>query len=209
MAHCVRRDTGGQTASAEPAVASLAQTPEQRSVTQWSVPPGAAFVEYVTEHDPAVCRTEYIPVVGRTERVPRWPFFGCVSVDSDAGFITSLTCNRYTYIWMLTLLETEMVPAKFAILLGVGLLSFLFVVALYVVWTRIVGLDPTVAQWCADLSRPVRTLIALVSGAGLATTIMAAPTVEVGIAGIVLLAASAFAALMVFEMLRHRPQSAT
>jgi len=45
-------------------------------------------------------------------------------------------------------------PAKFALLLGVGLLAFLFVVALYVVWTRIVGLDPTLAQRCADLSRP-------------------------------------------------------
>jgi hypothetical protein len=109
---------------------------------------------------------------------------------------------------MITLLETEMVPAKFAMLLGVGLLSFLFVVALYVVWTRIVGLDPTVAQWCATLSRPGRVVIALVSGAGLATASLAAPTVEAGVAGMVMLAASAFAALMVFEMVRQRQQSA-
>jgi hypothetical protein len=100
-----------------------------------------------------------------------------------------------------------MVPAKFAMLLGVGLLSFLFVVALYVVWTRIVGLDPTVAQWCADLSRPVRVLVALVSGVGLATASLAAPTVEAGVAGMALLAASAFAALLVFEMVRQRQQT--
>jgi cytochrome c oxidase assembly factor CtaG len=102
-----------------------------------------------------------------------------------------------------------MVPAKFAMLLGVGLLSFLFVVALYVVWTRIVGLDPTVAQWCADLSRPGRALVALVSGAALATGSLAAPTVEAGVAGMIMLAASAFAALMAFEIIRQRQQNAS
>lgn len=102
-----------------------------------------------------------------------------------------------------------MVPAKFAMLLGVGLLSFLFVVALYVVWTRIVGLDPTVAQWCADLSRPGRAAIALISGAALATGSLAAPSVEAGVAGMVMLAASAFAALMGFEMLRQLQRATT
>jgi hypothetical protein len=107
---------------------------------------------------------------------------------------------------MLTLLETEMVSAKFAMLLGVGLLSFLFVAAFYVVWARIVGLDPTAAQWCTDLSEPMRTLIALVSGGTLATASLAAPTVEAGIAGMVLLAASAFAGLLLFELVRQRQQ---
>ncbi|MFC4449598.1 hypothetical protein [Halorussus aquaticus] len=93
-----------------------------------------------------------------------------------------------------------MYPAKFALLLGVGLLAFLFVVSLYVVWTRIVGLDPTLAQRCANLPRPVRFLAALVSGALLGTASMAAPNVEVGITGLVLLAASTFAALMLFEL---------
>ncbi|UPV73418.1 hypothetical protein M0R89_12795 [Halorussus limi] len=91
-------------------------------------------------------------------------------------------------------------PAKFALLLGVGLLAFLFVLSLYVVWTRIVGLDPTLAQRCADLSGPVRSIIALLSGALLGTASMAAPNVEVGVAGMVMLAASTFAALMLFEL---------
>ncbi|NEU59248.1 hypothetical protein [Halorussus sp. MSC15.2] len=93
-----------------------------------------------------------------------------------------------------------MYPAKFALLLGVGLLAFLFVVSLYVVWTRIVGLDPTLAQRCANLPRPVRILAALVSGVLLGTASVAAPNVEVGITGLVLLAASTFAALMLFEL---------
>lgn len=100
-------------------------------------------------------------------------------------------------------------PAKFALLLGVGLLAFLFVVTLYVVWTRIVGLDPTVAQRCADLSMPVRAVIAVVSGTILGTASMAAPSVEVGVTGMVLLAASTFAALMVFELVQQRQRTAT
>lgn len=99
--------------------------------------------------------------------------------------------------------------AKFALLLGVGLLSFLFVVTLYVVWTRIVGLDPTLAQRCANLSRFARTGIALVSGAVLGTASLAAPTVEAGVAGMVLLAASTFAALMLFELVQQRQHAAT
>jgi cytochrome c oxidase assembly factor CtaG len=102
-----------------------------------------------------------------------------------------------------------MIPAKLAMLLGVGLLSFLFVVALYLVWTRMVGLDPTVAQWCADLSRPGRMVIALISGAALATGSLAAPTVEAGVASMVMLAASTFAALMAFEMIRQQELSAS
>ncbi|NHN58173.1 MULTISPECIES: hypothetical protein [Halorussus] len=98
-------------------------------------------------------------------------------------------------------------PAKFALLLGVGLLAFLFVVSLYVVWTRIVGLDPTLAQRCADLSRPGRVGIALVSGVVLGTASLAAPNVEVGVAGMVMLAASVFAALMLFELSQQRERA--
>lgn len=95
-------------------------------------------------------------------------------------------------------------PAKFALLLGVGLLAFLFVVALYVVWTRMVGLDPTVAQKCAALSTPTRAAVALASGVALGTASLAAPSVAVGVAGMVLLAASTFASLMVFELVQQR-----
>src|SRR6056297_2887110 len=95
-------------------------------------------------------------------------------------------------------------PAKFVLLLGVGLLAFLFVVALYVVWTRIVGLDPTVAQKCAALGRLSRALLALGSGVALGTASLAAPSVAVGVAGMVTLAASVFAALMVFELVQQQ-----
>lgn len=98
-------------------------------------------------------------------------------------------------------------PAKFSLLLGVGLLAFLFVVTLYVVWTRIVGLDPTVAQRCAELSMPAQILIALGSGVLLGTASLAAPSVEVGIAGMVLLAASTFASLMLFELVQQRQRT--
>jgi hypothetical protein len=99
-------------------------------------------------------------------------------------------------------------PAKFALLLGVGLFAFLFIVTLYVVWTRIVGLDPTLAQRCADFTRPARLVIALISGTILGTASLAAPTVKVGIAGLVLLATSTFAALMAFELVQQRQRTA-
>ena len=100
-------------------------------------------------------------------------------------------------------------PAKFALLLGVGLLSFLFVASLYVVWTHIVGLDPTLAQRCATFSLPGRTMVALFSGALLGTGSLAAPNVRVGVAGMVMLAASTFAALMLFELAQQRERVAS
>lgn len=100
-------------------------------------------------------------------------------------------------------------PAKFAMLLGVGLLAFLFVVTLYVVWTRIVGLDPTAAQWCANLSSPVRAAIAALTGVSLGAASLVAPSVKVGVAGLVMLAASAFAALMLFELVQQQYQALT
>lgn len=95
-------------------------------------------------------------------------------------------------------------PAKFALLLGVGLLSFLFVATLYVVWTRIVGMDPTVAQRYAALSRPVRGVVAVATGAILGSVSTVAPTVQLGILSMVVLAASTFAALMLFELVQQR-----
>lgn len=94
-------------------------------------------------------------------------------------------------------------PAKFALLLGVGLLAFLFVATLYVVWTRIVGMDPTVAQRYAALSPPVRGCLAAGTGMILGSVSVAAPTVQVGVVSMVLLAASTFAALMLFELVQQ------
>lgn len=103
-------------------------------------------------------------------------------------------------------LQIGMNPAKFSLLLGVGLFVFLFIVTLYVVWTRMVGLDPTVAQWCADLSGPVRGAIAALSGVALGVVSLVAPSVELGVVSMVLLAASLFAALMLFELVHQHYQ---
>jgi hypothetical protein len=93
---------------------------------------------------------------------------------------------------------------KFALLLGVGLLLFLFVAALYVVWTRMVGLDPTLAQRCASFSEIGRAAFAAISGTALGALSLAAPSVRTGVAVTVLLAASTFAALMLFELVQQR-----
>ncbi len=92
----------------------------------------------------------------------------------------------------------------FFLLLGVAVLSFLAVVALYVVWSRIVGLDPTLAQRFASFTGIKRLFTALVSGALLGTAVVVAPSVPVGIAAIVMLAASVFAGLMLFELMQKR-----
>ncbi|SIQ97028.1 hypothetical protein SAMN05421858_0975 [Haladaptatus litoreus] len=92
----------------------------------------------------------------------------------------------------------------FSLLLGVSLLSFLIVLAFYVVWSRIVGLDPTVAQRFVSLTKIKRFVMALLTGALLGTGVVIAPSVRVGVAGIVMLAASTFAALMIFELVQYR-----
>ncbi len=92
----------------------------------------------------------------------------------------------------------------FSLLLGVALLSFLVILSLYVVWSRIVGLDPTVAQRFVSLTKIKRFVMALLTGALLGTAIVVAPSVRIGVAAIVMLAASTFAALMVFELVQYR-----
>ncbi|WP_132058320.1 hypothetical protein [Halorussus amylolyticus] len=94
--------------------------------------------------------------------------------------------------------------AKFALLLGVGLLAFLFVTTLYVVWTRIVGLDPTVAQRFAALPSPIQAAVAAISGVILGSVSIAVPTVQTGVVAMVMLAASTFAALLLFELVQQR-----
>ncbi len=92
----------------------------------------------------------------------------------------------------------------FSLLLGVALLSFLIVLSFYVVWSRFVGLDPTVAQRFVSLTKIKRFVMALLTGALLGTGVVIAPSVRVGVAGIVMLAASTFAALMLFELVQYR-----
>ncbi|WP_458206435.1 hypothetical protein [Haladaptatus sp. NG-SE-30] len=92
----------------------------------------------------------------------------------------------------------------FLLILGIALLSFLVVVTLYVIWSRIVGLDPTLAQRFVSLSGVKRFLMALLSGMLLGVSAVVAPSVPVGIAAIVMLAASVFAALMLFELVQER-----
>ncbi|WP_458187393.1 hypothetical protein [Haladaptatus sp. NG-WS-4] len=92
----------------------------------------------------------------------------------------------------------------FLLLLGTALLSFLVFTTLCVVWSRIVGLDPTIAKRFVSLSGVKRFGAALLSGALLGVSAVFAPSVPVGIAAIVMLAASTFAALMLFELVQER-----
>lgn len=93
-----------------------------------------------------------------------------------------------------------MIGPGFAVVVGVATLSLAFVAAAYVVWIRIVGLEPTLAQQFAALSPAVRgtTVVVLVVALGVGAKI--APNVEAAVAGTIMVATAAFASLIVFEV---------
>lgn len=100
-----------------------------------------------------------------------------------------------------------MIGPRFAIVFGVALFLFVSVAALYVVWIRLIGLDPSVAQAFAALSEPARMLLGAGVGAFLGASIRATTSLEAGIATAVLLATSAFVGLMAFEIVNHRKRT--
>ena len=100
-----------------------------------------------------------------------------------------------------------MIGPRFAVVFGVALFLFGFVAALYVVWIRMIGLDPSLARAFARLSSPVRMLLAAGTGAFVGTAIQATASIEAGIATVVLLASSLFVALMLFEIVNHRARA--
>lgn len=99
-----------------------------------------------------------------------------------------------------------MLGARFAVVFGVALLVFVAVGALYLVWIRMIGLDPSLAQEYAKLSRPMRMLTAALFGGVLGAGIEVVPTLRAGIAGVVLFGASVFIGLMLFEIAGNRAE---
>lgn len=90
--------------------------------------------------------------------------------------------------------------AGFVLVLAVAALAFLTVAAGYVVWIRLVGLDPTLARRAAALPDRFRAPLALGLGLGLGTVLAVLPTVRAGLAAVVMLAAAVFAGLLLFEL---------
>lgn len=93
---------------------------------------------------------------------------------------------------------------SYLIVLASALLACVLVPAAYVVWIRLVGLDPTVAKRTAELSRPVRVLLAVVLGFVLGGALQFVPSLASGIAMVTLFATSAFAGLLLFEFVADR-----
>lgn len=92
------------------------------------------------------------------------------------------------------------IDPEFAVVLGVAFLAFSFVTVAYVVWTRIVGMEPTLAQRFAEFSTGKRAVAAVGFGVLLGVGAELAPSVQSGVAAAVLLAAASFAGLIAFEV---------
>lgn len=93
-----------------------------------------------------------------------------------------------------------MIGPGFAVVLGVATLSLAFVAVAYVIWIRIVGLEPTLAQRVASLPTGVQAVAVVALGVVLGVGAELAPSVEMGVSGAVMVAAVAFAGLIVFEV---------
>lgn len=93
---------------------------------------------------------------------------------------------------------------EFLLVLAAALLAAVAVPVAYVVWARIVGLDPHLARRWTELPRRVTAPAGLVVGTGLGVGAALAPTVETGVAGVVLVASSTFAGLLGYEFYADR-----
>lgn len=93
---------------------------------------------------------------------------------------------------------------SYVIVLSTALLACVSVPVAYVVWIRLVGLEPTVAKRAASLSRPARITLAVFVGFLLGGGLQFVPSLTAGIALVTLFAASVFAGLLVFEFVSHR-----
>lgn len=97
-----------------------------------------------------------------------------------------------------------MIWPSYAIVLSAALLACVSVPVAYVVWIRLVGLEPTVGKRAAGLSRPVRIALAIVVGFLLGGGLQFVPSLTAGIALVTMFAASVFAGLLIFEFVSHR-----
>lgn len=93
---------------------------------------------------------------------------------------------------------------SFLIVLATALLACVSVPVAYVVWIRLVGLEPTVAKRAAALSRTVRILFAIVLGFVLGGTLQFVPSIYAGLALVTMVSTSVFAGLLLFEFVTHR-----
>ena len=93
-----------------------------------------------------------------------------------------------------------MIGPAFAVVLGVACLSLAFVAVAYVVWIRMVGLEPTLGQQFSTLPSPGQSLLVIVLGVVIGVGAEIAPNMETGVAGAIMLGAAMFAGLIVFEI---------
>jgi len=93
---------------------------------------------------------------------------------------------------------------SFVLLLSVAMFVALVVIAAYVLWSELVGVEPSIGEEFARLSSLRRAALAIVSGSVLGTGAILAPSVEGGVAGIIMLGASVFGSLLLYELLQDR-----
>lgn len=93
---------------------------------------------------------------------------------------------------------------SYLIVLATALLACISVPVAYVVWIRLVGLEPTVAKRASTLSRPARIVSALLLGFALGGALQFVPSLPAGLALVTMVASSAFAGLLLFEVAIYR-----
>lgn len=94
--------------------------------------------------------------------------------------------------------DVRLVPL--VLVLAVATLASGAVSAGYLVWIRLVGLDPTLALRAAELPGWVAGTFAVLAGLGLGTALALLPSVRAGLAAVLLLASATFAGLLLFEL---------
>ena len=93
---------------------------------------------------------------------------------------------------------------NYLIVLATALLACVVIPGAYVVWIRLVGLEPTIAKRVADLSRPTRIAAALALGSLLGAVLQVVPSLYSGVALVTMVATSVFAGLILFEFVTER-----
>lgn len=90
------------------------------------------------------------------------------------------------------------------LVLGVAALATLVVAVGYVVWIRLVGLEPTLARRISELPSVLTIPAGLLLGSAIGIGIASLPTVRSGLAAVVMVSSSLFAGLLLFELIATR-----
>lgn len=93
---------------------------------------------------------------------------------------------------------------NFLIVLATAILACFFVPGAYIIWIRLVGLEPTIAKRATELSRPTRIVAGFALGAILGVALQFVPSLYAGVSLVTMLATSAFAGLLLFEFAAER-----